>query len=303
MTRPGTILAFALLLTLSFPAMTFACACGCNVFTVGAQWTMPTSEGLGAFLQYNYMNQNRNWGSWRNAPAGANSDQEIRTSFYTPGFRYMADRDWGFMAEAPVWNRYFKTIGDDGNLASVNHTSLGDIRLMGMYTGISEDMSTGIQFGIKLPTGVFHQSLLDRDTQIGTGTTDFLLGGYQMGQEDGWGWYAQIMWQHAVNTRESYKPGDSFDVSSGIHFDGLLNSLGIAPTLQLAGSFRGIDSGDNADPNNTGFSRIYLAPGIELVATDHLSVYGDIRIPLMTYVRGVQLVAPALVNLTVDYGF
>jgi hypothetical protein len=302
MTRAGMVLVFALIAALATPSMALACACGCNVFTVGAQWTMPTTAGFGAFMQYNYMNQNRNWGNWQSAPADANDDQEIRTSFYTLGIRYMADRDWGFMAEAPVWNRYFRTLGDDGDVASVNHTSFGDVRLMGMYTGISEDMSTGIQFGLKLPTGVFHQSLLDRDTQIGTGTTDLLLGGYQMGQENGWGWYAQVMWQHAFNTREEYKPGDSFDVGSGIHFDGLLHSFRIVPTLQLAGSFRGIDSGANADPENTGFSRIYISPGIELVATNHFSVYGDLRIPLMTHVRGVQLVAPALVNLTMDYG-
>ncbi len=249
------------------------------------------------------MDQTRNWGSWKSASADANSDQEIRTNFYTLGFKYMVNRDWGFMAEGPVWNRYFRTTDDDGNIAAVNHTSFGDVRLMGMYTGISEDMSTGLQFGLKLPTGAFHESLLDRDTQIGTGTTDFLLGGYQMGQEDGWGWYAQVMWQYAFNTRDGYRPGNSFDVNGGIHYDGLLNSLRIVPTLQLAGSFRGIDGGDNADPDNTGYERLYLSPGLEVVASTHFTLYGDLRIPLMTHVRGVQLVAPALVNLTMGYSF
>jgi hypothetical protein len=264
---------------------------------------MPTSTGFGAFLQYNYMNQTRNWGNWQSASPDANLDQEIRTSFYTLGIQFMADRDWGFMVEAPVWDRYFRTTGDDGNIASVNHTSFGDVRLMGVYTGVSEDMSTGLQFGLKLPSGAFNESLLDRDTQIGTGTTDFLLGGYQMGQEKGWGWYAQVMWQRAFNSREGYRPGDSFDVSGGIHYDGLLNSLGIVPVLQLAGSFRGIDRGDNADPFNTGYERLFVSPGIEVVATSHLTLYGDLRVPLMTHVRGVQLVAPALVNLTMGYSF
>jgi hypothetical protein len=172
-----------------------------------------------------------------------------------------------------------------------------------MYTGLSEDMSTGLQFGLKLPTGAFNQSLLDRDTQIGTGTTDLLLGGYQMGQENGWGWYAQVMWQHAFNERDGYRPGDSFDVNGGIHYDGLLNSLSIMPVVQLQGSFRGIDSGDNADPENTGFERLYLSPGLQVIATSHISLYGDLKIPLMTHVRGVQLVAPALVNLTMGYSF
>lgn len=285
------------------PAVAFACACGCNVFTVGNRWMMPTSVGFRAFLQYNFMDQSRNWSNWQSAPADANDDQEIRTNFYTLGLQYMMDRDWGIMAEAPMWNRYFRTIDDDGDLASATHTSFGDVRLMGMYTGISDDMSTGLQIGLKLPTGPFNESLLDRDTQIGTGTTDLLLGGYRMGQENGWGWYAQALWQHAFNARDGYRPGDSFDVNCGIHYDGLLSSFNILPVLQVAGSFRGRDSGDNAEPDNTGYQRLYVSPGFQVVATSNLTLYGDLRIPLVTNVHGDQLVAPALVNVTVGYTF
>jgi hypothetical protein len=202
------------------------------------------------------------------------------------------------MGEVPVWNRYFRTTDDDGNIASATHTSFGDIRLMGMYTGLSEDMSTGIQLGLKLPTGSFHESLLDRDTQIGTGTTDLLLGGYRMGQERNWGWYAQVMWQHAFNTRDGYRPGDSFDANIGFHYDGLLGWLPVVPVVQVAGSFRGVDSGEEAEPENTGYDRLYIAPGAQIILPGRVNLYADVRIPLFTHVRGTQLVAPALVNLT-----
>ena len=303
MTRLAGYFIFVVIGILFVPAATFACACGCNVFAVGARWTMPTSAGFGAFLQYNYMDQTRNWGDWKSAPSDANEDQEIRTHFYTLGLQFMVDRDWGFMVEAPMWNRYFRTTDDDGNTALATHTSFGDVRLMGMYTGLSEDMSTGLQFGLKLPTGPINESVLDRDTQIGTGTSDLLLGGYQMGQERGWGWYAQVMWQHAFNERDGYRPGDSFDVNVGAHYDGLLSSLRIVPVLQVQGSFRGIDSGDNSDPDNTGFERLYISPGLQVIATTHFTLYGDLRIPIITHVRGFQLVAPALANLTVGYSF
>jgi hypothetical protein len=192
-------------------------------------------------------------------------------------------------------------LDDGGDIASASHISVGDIRLLAMYSGISEDMSTGVQFGLKLPTGAFHESLLDRDTQIGSGTTDLLLGGYQMGQGNGWGWYGQLMWQHALNTRDAYRPGGSFDVSVGIHYDGFVKTLPIVPTLQLANSFRAIDSGGNADPPNTGFERVYLTPGVEVIATNHFTIFADLRIPIITHVRGFQLVAPALINLTMNY--
>jgi hypothetical protein len=191
---------------------------------------------------------------------------------------------------------------DDGNTLSATHTSIGDLRLMGMYTGLSEDMSTGLEVGAKLPTGPYNESLLDRDTQIGTGTTDLLLGGYRMGQQADWGWYAQVMWQHAFNTRNGYKPGDSFDANVGVHYDGLLSRFPIVPVMQVGGSFRGIDSGEKSDPDNTGYSRVYVAPGLQIPLSGRLNLYGDVRIPIFTHVRGNQLVAPSYVSLTMGFG-
>ena len=104
---------FILVGALFLQAHAHACACGCNIFTVGARWTMPTASGFGAYMQYNYMDQSRNWGGWNSAPAEANSDVEIRTHFYTLGAQFMMAREWGIAAEAPVWNRFFKTT-DDG---------------------------------------------------------------------------------------------------------------------------------------------------------------------------------------------
>jgi hypothetical protein len=163
-------------------------------------------------------------------------------------------------------------------------------------------MSTALLFGVKLPTGPFDLSVMDRDTQIGTGTTDALLGAYQMGQESGWGWYGQFMWLHALNERDGYKPGDGLDVTVAAHYDKLLEDYNVVPMVQLVGSFRGADSGVEADPGDSGYSRLYLAPGIEMNVSGGLRIYADIRLPLYTNVRGDQLVAPFLANLTLSLG-
>jgi len=102
MTRAARSMVLGSIALLALHSTGLACACGCNVFTVGARWTMPTSEGLGAFLQYNFMVQTRNWGGWQSASAGSNPDQEIRTHFYTLGMQLMIDREWGVMVEAPL---------------------------------------------------------------------------------------------------------------------------------------------------------------------------------------------------------
>ncbi len=290
-------------LILLLPKDSLACACGCNVFTVGGRWMMPISPGFGFYWTYNYMDQYYNWNGWNRAASGLNEDKVIRSEFYNLNVIYTASRNWSIMVEAPVWNRFFNTTADDGTPASVNHLAFADVRLTGLYTGISEDMSTGIQFGLKLPTGPYNLSLLDRDTQIGTGTTDLLLGGYKMTQENGWGWYAQAMWQHALNYKDGYRPGDSFDISFGARYDNLLQSYKIEPMLQLVVSFRSSDSGVNSDPVNTGYARLYISPGIEVKLSEKIQLYGNLKIPIVTHVSGYQLVAPALVDVTFGYQF
>ena len=78
----------------------------------------------------------------------------------------------------PFDRRFFKTVNDSGNLALTTWTTLGDIRVKGLYTGFFEDQSLGVDLGVKLPTGSFGHGGADRDTQIGSGSTDILLGGY-----------------------------------------------------------------------------------------------------------------------------
>ncbi|HEY9166576.1 MAG TPA: hypothetical protein VIS48_10485 [Candidatus Kryptonia bacterium] len=264
---------------------------------------MPISAGYRISLMYDFMDQGKDWSNWHGASADLNDDKEIRTSFYTLGVQDMITRDWGVMIEAPLWDRYFKTKEDGGGAAGVDHEAFGDTRVMGMYTGLSEDMSTGIQFGLKLPTGPFNQSLMDRDTQIGSGTTDLLLGGYQMGQEDNWGWYAQALWQHSFDARDGYRPGDSFDFSIGAHYDNLLETYRIVPMLQLIASFRDIDSGVNSDPSNTGYDRLYLAPSVQVNLSQMVNLYGELKIPVVTHVRGYQLISPALFSAVASFSF
>ena len=110
-------------------------------------------------------------------PAALNSDKQINTQWYNVGFSYNFNRDWGVMVRIPSVNRTLTTdTGDYAGIVPFNTKDIGDIEIMGMYTGFFKDMSTGVIFGIKLPTGTFTAPGLDRDTQIGSGSTDLLLG-------------------------------------------------------------------------------------------------------------------------------
>ena len=201
------------------------------------------------------------------------------------------------------WDRYREGIDAGGNPFNVRHGAIGDIKLMGMYTGFSEDMSTAVMFGLKLPTGPIDERLLDRDTQIGTGTTDALLSVYQMDQEDGWGWFAEGSLVYPINERDGYKPGNEFNAAVGVHYDGLLSSFSVVPIASMVTSFRSRDGGAQADPDNAGYTRIFFSPGVEVIFGSALHFDFEFGIPLYSNVNGYQLVSPRLLNSTLSYQF
>ncbi len=298
----------ALLALLVLPQTALACACGCSVFSVGAGSLLPTNHGGDAWLEYDFMDQNKNWSGDKAAPAADNSDKQIKTDFITLGGQYMFSCGWGFMVEAPVWNRDFRTDDGSGTIDSFHSQALGDIRLSAVYTGFSKSMTTGVTFGLKLPTGDYHAAGFDRDTQIGSGSTDIVLGAYHVGalnRDETLTYFAKGQWEAPVITVGGYRPGQTLDAAGGViykaaSFDN--DKASLSPLLQVIGSARAADSGDAANPVDSGYSRLMLSPGLEL-RTDKWRFYGDVKFPVYQHVRGNQLVAPELFTVVVSRSF
>ncbi len=297
---------FGFLASLMLPGAAFACACGCGVFDVGTSSMFPNGEGGMAFLNYDYQNQNQNWSGTSSAPGANNDDKKIETHFVTVGLQYMFSRSWGAQLEIPFANRTFDSAANAGSL---NWTGLGDIRLKAIYAGFSEDLSSGLSFGLKLPTGSYNHTEalggIDRDTQIGSGSTDLLLGGWHRARfgSSHWNWFAQAELDVPTLKQGDYRPGMEADAAAGIYYDGLsVGRVKISPVAQIIGSVRGRDNGAAAAPDDSGYERVIVAPGLEF-NFHPVKFYADVELPVYQNVRGNQLVAPALFKLTVSYMF
>jgi len=291
------------------PGNAHACGCGCDVFDVGTSSMFPAGEGGMTFLQYSYQDQDRNWSGTSQAPAANNGDKEIRTHFLMFGANYMFNRKWGVQAEVPYDFRYFKTLNDAGNLVSRNWSQLGDIRLKGIYTGFFDDLSAGVTLGLKLPTGsyTFDSDVVDRDTQIGTGSTDLLLGGYYRGALTKYSkldWFAQLQLDVPVAIQDAYRPGLELDTAAGIDYRGFaLGGVGISPVAQLIFSEKTSDSGANsASPVASGYQRLMLSPGVE-VHLHPVKLYADAEFPVWQNFTGNQLAASVLFKLSLNVMF
>ena len=310
----NTVLGLALLLGLVLaPRVGWACACGCGVFDVGTGLMLPQGPGGMVYVDYDYQDQDQNWHGTSPSPAGNNGDKEIRTHFVTAGLQYMFDRSWGLQVEVPYDDRYFKTTGGaSGNdIVSLDWASLGDIRVEGIYTGFSPDMSTGINFGFKLPTGDYtHNDAygdIDRDSELGTGSTDILLGGYHQGNlpgDIGLTWFAQALLDQPIVTRNQYAPGTELDAAAGLYPKGwMIHNAHITPLAQVIASERTSDHGaESAHPVASGYQRILVSPGFE-VDVHPISFYADVEVPVFMDFRGDQLVARWLLKAYVAYHF
>jgi len=282
------------------PSAAWACACGCGVFDVATSSMFPSGPGEMVFLNYYYQDQDRNWSGTSQAPAANNSDKEIETHFFSLGLQHMFNYSWGIQAEVPYDYRTFRTTDNAGNLVTRHWSQLGDIRIRGIYTGFSEDFSSGVTFGVKLPTGSysFEPDIVDRDTQLGTGSTDILLGGFyrnnltKNGKLD---WFAQAELDLPILTQDQYHPGLELDAAAGIYYKGLsLGPVKIVPVAQTIFTERTSDSGAKAaHPVASGYQRLLLSPGVEFDFS-HFRLYADAEFPVYQNFTGNQLAATVL---------
>jgi hypothetical protein len=71
---------------------------------------------------------------------------------------------------------------------------------------------------------------------------------------------------------------------------------------QVIFSERTSDSGSNANPDNSGYQRILLSPGIEF-HIHPVKIYADAEFPVYQNFTGNQLAAPVLFKLSASWMF
>jgi hypothetical protein len=299
---------------LAFGGAAWACAtCGC---TLTKDWLGPQAgnvSGWSAAASFDVIDQNRLRAGKTNLDLagaqailnpGSNTGNEVELQTLTRTTTLQADygsADWGVSIQVPFVYRYHTTY-QDGTPAGYNFNqfnALGDARVMARYAGFSRDESTGLLFGIKLPTGSttepFNGDLggtVDPSLQPGTGSTDVLLGGYYAGQDERLGWFAQGLWQHALASQYGYTPGDALTLNLGLRYAEMGQAL--TPLLQLNLIHRNTDSGVNASTSFdgtplTGGNLAYLAPGVSWLIGSGFSAFGYVQVPVYQDVKGVQL--------------
>ena len=326
-----------------------ACAsCGCSLNTdVGTQG-MGMAGGWTLDVRYDTLNQNKLWSGTKSisqsAVNAANPRAEVenftQNNYLTASLDYNDAEAWGVTAILPYIMRTHSTFGSgDGSLDGAANASnpssngylsqasgVGDMKIIGRYFGFAEQKDWGFQLGLKLPTGSNSQTVVnnggalqgvDPGLQLGTGSTDVILGVYQFGyipNTENWGYFANIQYQATIKPTDvpvtiaqlntpgvsSYRPGNAANLNLGLNYQGFER---LVPTLQVNMLNKKVDSGTAADTLSTGGVLAYLTPGALYNLTDQTQLYANVQLPIYQNVNGYQLVPSFVASVGVRVHF
>lgn len=318
----------------------YACAsCGCTLSSDWGSQGVSTKEGLSADLSETYINQNQLiYGNSKPSAAFIQSlyskGQEIETATMTQttiaALNYN-DEMWGIGILVPYLHRTHGTNGIAGqpydaagnnlgaNYSESSDSGVGDIRVVGHYNGFFDDNTSGLVAGVKFATGNTNANFtsgaiagtpLDSGLQLGTGSTDIILGAYTSGTVRTYGWFVQGTVQHSISglvnvAGQDYRPGDTYLINSGIRYAGFGTTFN--PMLQLNLLHKEYDQGSSiAVPSDvftgspvSGGNLAYLSPGLSIRLGGGTSVYGFVQIPVYQNVGSLQLVPQYIASVGV----
>jgi hypothetical protein len=294
-----------------------ACSsCGCTLSSDWASQGYAVGAGFRVDLLFSYFNQNQlrtGTGTVDRGSITFPTDREIQQETinrnYTLSLDYSWKPDWGVTVQIPYFNRYHTTIAPGDTAVSTSHTqSIGDVRVISRYQGLSADHTLGVQFGVKFATGSFDNTFLsgpqagqplDRGLQPGTGTTDLLIGVYKFGTlSRDWDYFAQALLQQPLNSREEFRPGTGLNVNVGARY---VAYQSFTPQIQVNVRTEGRESGANGDVENSGATIAYLSPGVTVSLAKRLTLYGFVQLPVYQRVNGFQIEPRYTVSIGVHY--
>ncbi|MEP6941121.1 MAG: hypothetical protein ABI846_15245 [Rudaea sp.] len=298
-----------------------ACACSACGCTLSSDWSsqgLAATGGWRADLRFDFFDQDQLRAGSDSVSRGATvipNENEVQqftlNRNYNLALDYSPNRDWGVSIALPWFDRSHATIAEGDSAVSTSHDSgIGDLRVLARYTGFDAQRNTGIEFGLKLPTGHIDDTfetgpragaIVDRGLQLGTGTTDLLLGVYHFdGLTADWGYFAQALLQQPLASRDGFRPGTGLNLNAGLRYTA---STTWVPQLQVNARVEKRESGVNADVENSGATLVYLSPGISWNATRRLSAYAFAQLPLLQRVNGLQIEARWTASVGLHYIF
>ncbi len=304
-------------LCLLLPMPALACSsCGCSLTSDWLSQGLVAVPGTVVTIRYDDVPQTRlqdGRSGVDRAMIALPTNREVERYTYNHYLTAIVDHQfasgWGVDLQVPaIYRPHVTTAPGDTEFSNSRSGGVGDVRISGRWQGFGGPGITGVQFGLKLPTGSFREHFLggpqageevDRGLQPGTGTTDALVGAYHYGRiAPKVDVIVQALAQIPLDSRAGYRPAVATNVSAGFHYTGW---AGITPQLQINFRVAGRDLGVNADREHSGGELLYVAPGGIVRLSSRTSAFAYVQVPVYQRVIGYQLVPTYTASVGINY--
>ncbi len=276
---------YMLSLLLFFVTSSFACEiCGCGVgnFYMGF---LPNFKTKFIGIRYSYLH----YATQLNNDPSQFSNDFYRTAEIWGGWN-IGNR-WQVMGFIPY--QFSKKISDDGTKKT---DGLGDITLLANYSLLHSRKTTAanktieqqlwIGGGIKVPTGAYHVDLTspdanigDANSQLGTGSTDFLINTMYNISINKFGINTTISYKINTGNQDQYQFGNRVTVNSLGYYRIRFAGMSVSPNLGLLYEHAAINHYAKDVVDQTGGYLLNASGGIE-VNFNKITVGVNTQIPV-----------------------
>jgi hypothetical protein len=232
-----------------------------------------------------------------------NSEEELETHLTEQfSFLYSPIHALSIGAIIPVARRHSERIAGNGALVHGNQYGLGDISFLVRVKPIVEhDLEStyilSIAGGVKLATGKTdgHDNLgelLDAHVQLGSGSTDLLLGASGFAGVDRFAFIVNLLGGFSGKGANGHRFGNSlnYDVTAryriwpdDYEFPEWFGVLG------LSGDLRGDEETNGVKDPDSGGHVVYLSPGLQVMVTPGITLDLVFQQPILHQLHGRQL--------------
>ena len=308
----------ALALPLLLLPMLASASCGSAFCTINTDWDTQApwqNDATRLDLRMEYIHQDQLRSAAKKIPLSGEVSEhdEIKTinRNLIASVSHAFSPSLSLALQVPLVSRDHSHIFNDASapeLESWRFTRLGDVRVLAHMrldaARSSSDRAYGLIGGVKFPTGPINVrnsagEAAERSLQPGSGSTDWIVGGFVSGHLAQAGLHTQVRWQHAVRERQDYRPGDAISLDAG-----MMVPMGSVQALaQINLLWRGRDTGAHAEPADSGGKYVYFSPGLAVPLGKDAQIVGLIQLPLLQNMRGAQLAADwaATLGMTIRF--
>ncbi len=232
-----------------------------------------------------------------------NSNRELETHLTQQYSIYFSlSPRFSLGAFVPIAKRHSEELNERGQTVTGNEFGLADVTMLVRYKAfVAHDIETTsiVSFtgGVKLPTGKTsgkdsEGNLLDAHVQLGTGSTDMLLGASGFLTFARVALIANLLGSITSKGANGHEFGNilNYDLSARYRlYPSEYGDTQLFATFGIYGEWRGKETQDGAAIASSGGNVLFLSPGLQLFPLPSITIEASYHIPVIHALNGSQL--------------